>query len=195
MDGFQYYMRSLTWYWGWRGRVRRKISEFCASGPETLRKIDCEESSWGLGSWSWKLWADRCRTRGTLGRSWGWARCGGWGSLVRWRFPGFLVAASNCRAKSRWRRLRFTLDACTTGCPLAEKGWLTSQSRGEHPERACMREEERPAVMCRAQEGDGEMGPWWEEEQVRLWQMGRRRTATVGNIDGTSPVASHASAT
>ena len=54
------------------------------------------------------------------------------------------------------------------GCLLAQKGWLTSQSRGEHPERACMREEERPAVMCRAQEGDGEMGHWWGEEQVRL---------------------------
>lgn len=28
-----------------KGQVRRKISEFCASGPEALRKMDFEESS------------------------------------------------------------------------------------------------------------------------------------------------------
>ena len=51
-------------------------------------------------------------------------QCGGWGSLVRWRFPGFLVASSNCRAKSWWRRLGFTLDACTQDVRLLRRaGW------------------------------------------------------------------------
>ena len=159
-----------------RERPWRAFSATWGAWHDRLKRAGQEKDKWVLCFWSrnfekdglwrkqlktwvlgWKLWADRRRTRETLGRSWGWARCGGWGSLVRWRFPGFLVASSNRRAKSWWRRLGFTLDACTRDVCLPRRaGW--------HPrvEESTQREhvwgKRRGQLLCA--EHRKEMGRW-----------------------------------